>query len=302
MIKALLKRLPPIAAVLQERDALVKASGFVPAGHFYSPIVSVDEARRDEQRIFGEVPRELPGIEMNESHQLEMLASFEALYPTIDFPIARSASHRYFYENSAYTYSDAIFLHCMMRCVKPRRIIEVGSGYSSCAMLDTNERHLDGTVQFTFIEPYPDLLKSLIREDDLKTVQIIPTRLQDVPVSRFQTLQSGDILFIDSTHVSKTGSDVNYLLFEILPAIGDGVFVHIHDIFYPFEYPRDWIYGGRSWNEAYALRAFLQFNSVFRIEVMNTYLEHFHTRRFAEKMPLCLKNTGGSLWLRKHGH
>jgi hypothetical protein len=115
----------------------------------------------------------------------------------------------------------------------------------------------------------------------------------------FTALQSGDVLFIDSTHVSKTGSDVNHLLFEVLPSLASGVYVHFHDIFYPFEYPREWVFNGCSWNECYALRAFLQHNHAFTIEYMNTYLQHFHRDRFAQRMARCLKNTGGSLWLRK---
>jgi predicted O-methyltransferase YrrM len=301
MLKSLIKKLPPIAALVAERDALLAAQGVAPPGHFYSPIVSIEEARRDQERIFlANIPRELPSINMNEKGQLETLGQFEKLYPSIDLPATKSGEHRYYYENPAYSHSDAIMLHCMMRHVKPQRIIEVGSGYSSCAMLDTSERHLDNSVEFTFIEPYPDLLKSLIRADDMQSATIIPTRLQEVPVQTFQSLTRGDILFIDSTHVSKTGSDVNFLLAEILPALQSGVYIHIHDIFYPFEYPKEWVLGGRSWNEIYALRAFLQFNDSFSIEMMNTFLTHFHRSRFATHMPLCLKNTGGSIWLRKN--
>lgn len=99
--------------------------------------------------------------------------------------------------------------------------------------------------------------------------------------------------------VSKTGSDVNYLFFDVLPSLNAGVHIHIHDVFYPFEYPREWVLGGRSWNEQYVLRAFLQFNDAFSISMKNTYLERFHEQRFASKMPLCLKNPGGSIWIRK---
>ena len=142
-------------------------------------------------------------------------------------------------------------------------------------------------------------MKSLIRSDDLRSIDIVESRLQDVPIDQFQKLNSGDFLFIDSTHVSKTGSDVNYLLFDVLPALSDGVYIHLHDVFYPFEYPKEWVFGGRSWNEIYALRAFLQYNTRFSIEMMNTYLQHFNRQRFIERMPLCMKNMGGSIWLRK---
>ena len=94
-------------------------------------------------------------------------------------------------------------------------------------------------------------------------------------------------------------SDVNHIFFEILPRLSSGVHIHFHDIFYPFEYPKDWVYEGRAWNEAYVLRAFLQYNSAFRVVLMNTFMERYHESFFQERMPLCLKNTGASLWIRK---
>ncbi|HVE50984.1 MAG TPA: class I SAM-dependent methyltransferase [Casimicrobiaceae bacterium] len=310
MLKNLLKRIPPfaaliaerdapIAALIAERDALIKANGFVPAGHFYSPVVSISEAINDSAKLFDATPSEIPGVDLNEAGQLRLLEEFEKLYPSIDFPELKAEGRRYFYENRSYSYSDAIMLNCMMRKFRPNRVIEVGSGHSSCAMLDTSERFLEGMVSFTFIEPYPELLKSLLFPGDLDPSRIIPSRLQDVELDLFQQLEPDDFLFIDSTHVCKTGSDVNYLLFKILPSLNSGVHIHMHDIFYPFEYPREWVLGGRSWNEIYALRAFLQFNAQFQIELMNTYLDYFHRARFAERMPLCLKNIGGSIWLRK---
>ena len=206
---------------------------------------------------------------------------------------------RYYFENPAYSYSDAIFLHSMIRHVEPRRVIEIGSGFSSCVTLDTNELFFNGDIETTFIEPYPDLLLSLLKESDKENVCIISKRLQDVSLNVFEGLQADDILFVDSTHVSKINSDVNRIFFEILPALSSGVYVHFHDVFFPFEYPKEWIYLGRAWNEIYMLRAFLQYNSEFRIVLMNTFMEHFHEAFFRERMPLCLKNPGGSIWIRK---
>jgi hypothetical protein len=104
---------------------------------------------------------------------------------------------------------------------------------------------------------------------------------------------------MDSTNVSNVGSDVNRIFFEILPELSSGVYVHFHDIFSPFEYPKSWIYEGRFWTEIYLLRTFLQYNSAFRVVYMNTFMQTFHRSFFEQKMPLCLKNTGGSIWLRK---
>ncbi len=269
------------------------------AGHFYSPIPDLAEIRRDEAKIFGDIPRIIPGIDLREAEQLALLGEFAKLYEDMPFKAQKTGGLRYHFENPAYSYSDATLLHCMIRHAKPRRIIEVGSGFSSCIMLDTNEAFFGNSVATTFIEPYPELLLSLVRDSDKANIRLIPSRLQDVPPEEFAELAENDILFIDSTHVSKTGSDVNRIFFDILPRLGKGVYVHFHDIFHPFEYPKEWIYKGRAWNEAYLLRAFLQYNTAFRVVLMNTFMQHFHEAFFREKLPLCLKNPGGSIWLRR---
>jgi hypothetical protein len=166
-------------------------------------------------------------------------------------------------------------------------------------MLDTAERFIKQPVRFTFIDPDTSLLDGLLRDKDKTQSRIVRGLLQDVPTAQFKELQANDILFIDSTHISKIGSDVNYLFFEILPSLARGVYIHIHDILYPFEYHREWVYEGRAWNEAYLLRAFLEFNSQFEIVLFNTYMHHFYRDWFRQHMPLCLKNTGGSIWLKR---
>jgi len=272
---------------------------FVPPGHFYSPIPELDYIRLNERSIFDNVSQHIRGIDLHEAEQLELLDSFKKYYDELPFPAQKTSDLRYFFEAPNYSYSDAIFLYCMMRHARPRRIIEVGSGYSSCLMLDTNDLYFNGSITTTFIDPYPELLLSQIVKNDRDRMRIIGSRVQDVDFKEFEALQANDILFIDSTHVSKVHSDVNRLFFEILPRVHEGVYIHFHDIFYPFEYPRDWIYEGRAWNEAYLLRAFLQYNSSFRIVLMNTFLERYHRDFFEQAMPLCLKNPGGSIWLRK---
>ena len=293
-----------LAVVSAEMDTLhselanLKRNKFyVPPGHFASPIPSLDEIGRNDARIFGAVPRHIPGIDLRESEQLALLERLVPYYAAMPFWPHKTEGLRYYFENASYSYSDAIVLHCLMRLLKPRRIIEVGSGFSSCMMLDTNERFFGGSIATTFIEPYPALLLSLI--DEKETIRLIPSNLQDVDLGEFDALAANDILFIDSTHVGKIDSDVNRVFFDILPRLAPGVYVHFHDIFYPFEYPKGWVYEGRGWNEAYMLRAFLQFNSEFRVVLMNTFMELFHAAFFTQKMPLCLKNPGGSIWIQK---
>jgi hypothetical protein len=273
--------------------------GFVSPGHFYSPIPSLDEIKRDEQQIFGNIYQNIPGIELHELEQLKLLEEFTHYYEEMPFQAHKIEGLRYYFENSSYSYSDAIILYSMIRFLKPKRIIEIGSGFSSCVILDTNELFFNSSIVTTHIDPYPDLLVSLIKENDKDNAKIISSRLQDVDLSEIKSLEPKDILFIDSTHVSKVNSDVNHIFFNILPNLHSDVYIHFHDIFYPFEYPKDWVYEGRAWNEAYILRTFLQYNSVFSIVLMNTFMEYFHEQFFQEKMPLCLKNPGGSIWIRK---
>lgn len=289
---------PEAESELSGGDAL-QVNSAIPPGHFYSPIPSLDEIRRDEKRIF-DIPEELRAIDLNVDEQLGLLAIFAEYYKELPFREEKTRGLRYKFVNSMYSYSDGICLYSMIRHLKPRSILEVGAGYSSCVMLDTNELFFDNRISCAFIEPNPQQFLSLLKRRDLRRIEVVPTRLQDVSLSRFSALSANDILFIDSTHVSKIGSDVNYLIFEILPVLQSGVYVHFHDIFYPFEYPKRWVCDlGIAWSEAYLLRSFLQYNSTFRIAFFNTYLEHFYEDIFRDSMPLCLKNRGGSLWLRK---
>ena len=166
-------------------------------------------------------------------------------------------------------------------------------------MLDTSERFLGNALDLTFIDPEPQRLYSLMRPEDRSRTTVIDRRVQDVSPAIFQTLCAGDMLFIDGSHVAKIGSDVNYLLAEVLPVLAVGVYVHFHDVPYPFEYFREWIDAGIAWNEAYMIRAFLMFNRAYQIEFFITFLEQFYRPWFEQHMPLCLHNTGGSLWIKR---
>jgi predicted O-methyltransferase YrrM len=245
------------------------------------------------------VPREMPGLDLNEAGQLGLFEQLLQFYPEQPFPAEKTADRRYWFKNPAYSYSDAILLYCLIRYLRPRKIIEVGSGYSSCAILDTNELFFADSIECMFIEPEPQLLRSLLRARDLERIRLREQRLQEIEGDLFAQLQANDILFIDSSHVSKIDSDVNHIFFRILPLLKSGVFIHFHDIFYPFEYPLAWVYEGRAWNETYLLRAFLQYNRQFQIQLFNTFIDWFHKDKYFRDMPLVEKNTGGSIWLKK---
>jgi hypothetical protein len=290
----------PLLRKLRRRVSQAVNGLWVPPGHFYSPIPCLEEVRRQADAVF-RVPRTLPAIDLNEAGQLDLLRQLRPYYADLPGIPRQQPGLRFSFVNPAYSHTDALFLYSLIRHARPRRIIEVGSGHSSSLILDTNELCFDRAIACTFIEPYPDLLRSLFRGDDGSRVEVLARRVQDVELDRFAGLAAGDILFIDSTHVSKVHSDVNYLLFEVLPALPSGVWIHFHDVFYPFEYSRDWVYEGRAWNEAYLLRAFLQYNSSFRIELLNTFLDLFHRAEFRKDMPtaVCAAGIGGSIWIRK---
>jgi len=274
----------------------------VPPGHYYSPIPDLKEVDAYASRIFDQNRRTLPGIDFHEKEQLALLEQLSRFYLDQPFKESKQETLRYYYNNQLYAFSDAFFLQAMIRHFRPRRIIEAGSGFSSAVMLDTNDLFFDGAIRLEFIEPYPERLYSLLTPKDRATAVCHVRKLQEMPLDHFRELEANDILFIDSSHVTRIGSEVNYYMFEILPALKPGVLIHIHDIFFDFEYLRKWIYGGVYWNEAYLLRAFLQYNKAFEIVACNTYLEHFHPELFREKMPLCLAQPGGSIWLRRTGN
>jgi predicted O-methyltransferase YrrM len=299
-LKSLVKRLPGISKIVAHRDELLAASSFVPAGHFLSPIVSIPEYLADQASGLGTQPTQMLGVDMNDQRQIEVLYTLAPFWRPDLFHTQPSPSHRYYCENPAFGAADAFVLHAMIRHLRPQRIIEVGSGFSSCVTLDVNEHYFDNAIKLAFIEPYPKVFKQLIKRDDLDRVELYATRLQEIPFDFFAQLQPNDVLFIDSTHVSKTGSDVNYLFFEILPRLAPGVIVHIHDIFYPFDYPKDWILEGRSWNEGYMLRAFLQYNDKIEILFFSDYFKTAHADLIAQLTP-GLAMDGGSIWLQVKG-
>lgn len=299
-VKSTLKSLPGFRELLARRDRQRRRKfGMFPAGHFYSPVPAVEDVMRDRERLYGSMPESIPGVDLREAEQFELVQQFVPFYEELPFGEEPKAGLRYHFVPAPYSYTDAIFLYGMIRHVKPARLVEIGSGYSSCVCLDTNEHFFDNGIELTFIDPFPRRLASLMREDDPKHTRIVPKRLQDVDLNVFTSLQAGDILVVDSTHVAKIGSDVNRIFFEVLPALASGVHIHFHDIHYPFEYPLDWVQHGIAWNESYMLRAFLQYNAAFDVELMSTYIILRQEAFFREKMPLCLKNPGGNIWLYK---
>lgn len=294
LTKSFILRLPYFRSLFEQ----VKAQGAYPAGHYYSPIPSQEDIFNNFE-YYDTGIADLPDIDLNKEMQYQLLQDYRSFYAEMSFPEKLNPNWRYHFDQNWFGHADAIFLYCFLRQNKPRKIVEVGSGFSSAIILDTLERYSLENTEVTFIEPFPDRLTSVLRDRDMEKVRIMKTKVQEVPREIMTSLNSGDLLFIDSSHVVKCGSDVKYLIFDILPRLTSGVFVHFHDVFFPFEYPSEWLTDGRYWNEDYFLRAFLSFNSEWNVYFFNSYISSAFHEYMREYFPLCLKNNGGSLYLQR---
>lgn len=270
---------------------------YAPPGHFYSPLPDITTVEAEHQRAYARPA--IDAVDLNDAGQVALLEELAQFAGEFDWPKEETPGRRYRLVNNFFEYGDALMLFLMIRRFSPKRIVEVGSGFSSALMLDVNERFYDGAIDLTFVEPHPSRLRSLFRPAEEETTRLLVQFVQDVPLETYASLQRDDILFIDSSHVSKVGSDVNHLFFNVLPNLAPGVLVHLHDIFYPFEYPLQWLQWGWSWNEAYLLRAFLQYNAAFQIQMFNSYMGLTHPELVETLVPLMKVNPGGSVWIRK---
>lgn len=271
-----------------------------PNGHYYSPVHSIDDLKPYKQVVNRSKKKfvdSIPGF--SEKRIIKEFDSLKHFFKEFDFPENEDNKCRFYCKNQSYPILDALFLYSMIRKYNPKRIIEIGSGHTSGLMMEVNERYYDNKIDITFVEPYPQTLYNNMRKVDRLRYKVLSKGVQDVSLDIFKQLKKDDILFIDSTHVSKFNSDVNYELFDILPLLNKGVIIHFHDIFDGFEYPLGWLQNGWAWNEDYVLRSYLISNNDYEILAMTNYLEnHFKEllkKSFSKKGDLF----GGSLWLRK---
>lgn len=272
------------------------------AGHFYSPIVDPDELSRQQSRLWPEDPKIL-GIDFNDAeHELLLHETFPRHLPAYDYPEHLDESDhlsKFFTQNSQFSWLDSRSLFVLLREWKPSRLVEIGSGFSTLLIADVNLRFLGGGVHITCIEPYP---RAFLRRTPPGVERLINEKVQNIGLSEFDNLRAGDVLFVDSSHVAKTGSDVNHIYFEILPRLAKGVLIHIHDIFFPHEYPKDWVLTeNRSWNEAYLVRALLMYSTAFRVRFGCNYAFWRFPKLVKEALALASGQAfgGGSLWIER---
>ena len=256
--------------------------------HFYQPIPDT----RELPETLWKQPSNLVGINMNDAMQLDLLRNHFTKFreECSNFPAEPPPGQR-----RPFRGVDALAAYCTVRHFQPRLIIEVGSGFSSLALGQAAAKNKNSAL--ICIDPFPS---DFLRKGFPGLQSSIEKKIQDIDLKFFSQLQLGDILFIDSSHTVKIGGDVNYLFLEVLPRLKPGVIVHVHDIFLPFEYRRDWVLDEfRFWNEQYLLQAFLTFNSEFEVLLANSYLNHYYQKDLQAAFRNLPSWAGGSFWMRR---
>lgn len=236
-------------------------------GHFYSPVVDPAELKPRRDELWPQTAPPCPGVDFNEASTEQILREwFPRWMPTFDYPERAPTNNdesRFYVQNNQYSWLDCRTLYVFLRQLQPARVIEIGSGYSSLLTADVNQRFFSGAMQFICVEPFP---RAFLTQGVPGISQLVVQKVQALAPSWFDQLQAGDVLFIDSSHVCKTGSDVNHLYLNVLPRLRPGVIVHIHDIFLPHEYPPSWVLDdNRSWNEQYLVQVMLQHTQRYRV-------------------------------------
>ena len=253
--------------------------------HYYEPLPdfrSITTEQLNRRRTY-------PGIDFKWDEQLTLvndLARYSDELRELQFD----------FDNVFFNGFDAAVYYSLIRHLQPQRIVEIGGGYSTQMAVRALARN--GTGKLTCIEPYPEERLNGAKLD----IELITKRVEEIDIDFFSGLKANDILFIDSSHTVKFGSDVCYEFLEVLPILKPGVWIHVHDIFFPHDYPEEWLIKRRqAWNEQYLLEAFLSFNSRFSIQLANYWICLDHLDEAARLWPRALSPNYGacSLWMKR---
>jgi len=276
------------------KRALMNVGVFPIRNHYYEPQFDNRSPKQDFSK-----DRNLPGINWNISGQLELIERFAFSQELADIPQERPESTKFYLNNGAFESGDAEYWYQLIRTIKPRRIFEIGSGNSTLMAIKAIDRNHDDDPRYECehicIEPYemPWLEKA--------GVSVVRKKVEDVELSFFSKLQDNDILFIDSSHIIRPQGDILFEYLELLPSLNKGVIVHVHDIFSPKNYLKQWLIDEvRFWNEQYLLEAFLSHNSSWSILGALNYLHHNHYEKLKSVAPfLTPEREPGSFYIQK---
>jgi hypothetical protein len=261
------------------KNALMKIGVFPICDNYYEPQFNNQKTKQALSQ-----DRPLPGIDWNISEQLKILNMFLCSQELVDIPKEKSSTLDFYLNNGTFVSGDAEYWYQLIRSIKPRKIFEVGSGNSTLmaikAIRKNCEQDLNYNCNHVCIEPYE------IPWLEETGVSVVRKKVEDVELDFFSKLEENDILFIDSSHVIRPQGDVLFEYLELLPTLNKGVIVHIHDIFSPKNYLREWLEDEvRFWNEQYLLEAFLSHNSTWKIIGALNYLHHNHYEKLKSVAP-----------------
>jgi len=280
-VKSLLDRAAHhLLFLVQSRPNLADRWGYhIRPIHYYEPLPDFRSITKEQitQR------HTYPGIDFSWEQQLALvneLAKFGDELRELEFD----------FTNGYFGGFDAAVYYALIRHFKPNRVIEIGGGYST--QIAAKALAANGKGKLVCIEPYPERLNG-------SDVELIQKRVEEMSVDFFSSLEANDILFIDSSHTVKFRSDVCFEFLEILPRLAPDVWVHVHDIFFPHDYPAEWLINRRlALNEQYLLEAFLSFNKTFAPQLANHWLCLEHNEAAARVWPRA-DNDASSFWMKR---
>ena len=242
--------------------------------HYYTPIPNTKLLKKRDDLWNKELP--LDGIDLNIKEQKDLLTTIYPLFRDeyLSFPREKTNdSSQYCLNNGTFGFVSGQMYYSIIRYLKPKRIIEIGSGNSTLVSVNALQKNKkEGfPCKFTSIEPYPaDYLKN--KKFDIELIQ---KKVENIDINFFENLSENDILFIDSSHTVKIGGDVNFLILEVLPKLKKGVVIHIHDIQFPYDYFKSYLLKNHYfWQEQYLVQAFLMYNHSFKILWCASYMHH----------------------------
>jgi hypothetical protein len=253
--------------------------------HYYEPLPdfrSITPEQINRRRTH-------PGIDFRWEDELALLSELAAYRDEL-------LEIEFDFNNDYFSGFDAAVYYAIIRYLKPQKIIEIGGGYST--RIANKALAINGKGKLTCIEPYPE---QRLNGAQLH-IELIQKRVEEMDLEFFSSLAAKDILFIDSSHTVKFGSDVCYEFLELLPRIAPGVWVHVHDIFFPHDYPSEWLINRRlALNEQYLLEAFLTFNDKFQVALANHWLCLDHFDDAARLWSDASNERASSFWMRRLG-
>ena len=276
------------------RNALINSGVFPVIKHYYEPQID----NRNPLKEFSS-DRNLPGINWNIDKQLYVLSKLKFVDELGNIPFTKPDRREFYFNNGSYESGDAEYWYQIIRLFKPKKIFEIGCGNSTLMATKAIKKNIAEDCNYTCkhicIEPYEMPWLEEIG------VSVIRQKVEALDVKFFSELEENDFLFIDSSHIIKPQGDVLYEYLELLPTLNKGVIVHIHDIFSPKNYLKQWLIDEvKFWNEQYLLEAFLSHNSSWEIIGALNYLHHNHYEQLKSVAPfLSPDREPGSFYIKK---